>query len=361
VALRAGITTVFDTWGPLESLRRVRDRINAGTAAGSRIFLAGNIIGNGGPWSPDFHPYGNALNPAVVDEVNRHWEQGVGAELTWMPAADVRRVVRDYIAASGIDFVKYASSAHGQPRLIALSPGAQRAIVEEAHASGRTVQACTLTSEALTLAIDAGVDLLQHGSSTGRRPMPDALLARIAGSGLPCVVLLYTERYVAAGRTASGLSAEWRDALDVRERNARRLIEAGGVLLHATDGGVFGPDVGRSPWLGPLFDLPDVPFHLGRSHVLWHQAMIERGMAPMDALVASTRDIARAYHLGDDLGTVEEGRRADLLVLDADPLTDPANYGRIAHVMKDGEFVDRGRLPERPVLTRGHAADPQVE
>src|SRR5262249_5587358 len=53
VALKAGLTTVFDTWGPLEALRRVRDRINAGDAIGSRIFCAGNIIGNAGPWSDD--------------------------------------------------------------------------------------------------------------------------------------------------------------------------------------------------------------------------------------------------------------------------------------------------------------------
>jgi imidazolonepropionase-like amidohydrolase len=89
VALRAGITTVFDTWGPLESLRRVRDRIDAGELPGSRIRFAGNIIGNDGPWSADFFPYRERLNPKVADDVDRHWEQGVGAELTWMPAESV--------------------------------------------------------------------------------------------------------------------------------------------------------------------------------------------------------------------------------------------------------------------------------
>ncbi len=140
VALRAGVTTVFDTWGPLEALRRVRDRIAAGAATGSRIFCAGNIIGNGGPWSPDFTRYGEALNPAVVAEVNRHWTQGVGDELTWLPAEGVREAVRAYIEASGIDFVKYASSAHAHGRFLALSPDAQRAVVEEAHAAGLTAQ-----------------------------------------------------------------------------------------------------------------------------------------------------------------------------------------------------------------------------
>src|ERR1700761_8058266 len=54
IALAQGLTTVFDTWGPRESLTHVRDAINAGTTVGSRVFLAGNIIGLGGPISPDF-------------------------------------------------------------------------------------------------------------------------------------------------------------------------------------------------------------------------------------------------------------------------------------------------------------------
>src|SRR5438128_831272 len=84
ITLRAGITTVFDTWGPLESLQRVRDRIKAGEAPGSRILFGGNMIGNGGPWSADFAAsYGESLNPAVVDAINNHWEQGVGRDLTW--------------------------------------------------------------------------------------------------------------------------------------------------------------------------------------------------------------------------------------------------------------------------------------
>ena len=53
------------------------------------------------------------------------------------------------------------------------------------------------------------------------------------------------------------------------------------------------------------------------------------GEAPMDILIAATRNGAAAYGLDDDLGTVEEGKIADLLILDADPLEDIGNLRQI--------------------------------
>jgi len=68
----------------------------------------------------------------------------------------------------------------------------------------------------------------------------------------------------------------------------------------------------------------------------------------MDALLAATRNIAEAYGKADELGTLEAGKRADLLILDADPLADPRNYRRIVEVLKDGSRIDRAALPESP-------------
>jgi imidazolonepropionase-like amidohydrolase len=351
VALRAGITTVFDTWGPLESLRRVRDRIDSGEIVGSRIFFAGNIIGNAGPWSPDFYSYSNALRQETIDAVNGHWEHGVGSDLTWMTSKDVRTAVRRYISTSGIDFVKYAGSSHAHYRFIALSPYSQQAIVEEAHRAGMTAQACTLAPEALRVAIDAGVDLLQHGNSTGPYPMPRETVDLIAARQLPCVLLLYTERRLAALRADTQLPSHWRENMLVKGGNARALIQAGAKLMLATDGGLFPSTADTDPWLGPFLSLPDSSSYLGRSHMLWLKAAIEHGMTPMDALLATTRNIAEAYKRDADIGTVEVGKRADLLVLDGDPLDDVENYARVALVVKDGEIIEHTRLPERPILT----------
>jgi imidazolonepropionase-like amidohydrolase len=80
---------------------------------------------------------------------------------------------------------------------------------------------------------------------------------------------------------------------------------------------------------------------LGESHFLWLEAVVDRGMAPMDALLAGTRNIAEAYGQADHLGTLEPGKRADLVILEGNPLDDVRNYRRISAVMKDGALVDQ--------------------
>src|SRR5439155_23990902 len=85
IALKSGQTTVFDTWGPRAALIKARDMINAGQAPGSRIYLAGNIIGFDGPVSADFigeaAPY---VSKAFAKRINETWEQGTGRKLLWM-------------------------------------------------------------------------------------------------------------------------------------------------------------------------------------------------------------------------------------------------------------------------------------
>jgi adenine deaminase len=71
----------------------------------------------------------------------------------------------------------------------------------------------------------------------------------------------------------------------------------------------------------------------------------------MDAIVSATRNIAAAYHKLDQLGTVQAGKTADLVVLDADPLADVNNIRKISMVMKDGQVVNRESLPIKKVLT----------
>ena len=350
VALKAGITTVFDTWGPLRPLTTVRDRINRGEVVGSRMFVAGNIIGFGGPFSSDFSSPGDFLGPEIVDRVNREWEQGVGQDLMWLTADGIRRRVREYIEHSDVDFIKYGACGHSTPVLL-FSETAQRAIVEEGHRAGITVQAHTITVESLRMEIEAGADLLQHGNITGKEPMPDDLIAAIAGRGLPIAAIVPTKRYRA---WVQEHGPEWWRTVGLSPAaagNDRRLIDAGARLLLTVDGALMGPRLRRHPALARLRDVVDHSQHFGEGHFYWLEAVTELGMAPMEALLSATRYTAEAYHVADELGALEPGKRADLLILDGDPLDDVRNYRRIVEVMKDGVVVDRDALPVRPIIS----------
>jgi imidazolonepropionase-like amidohydrolase len=353
ITLRAGVTTVFDTYGPLDALLEVRDGIERGERIGSRMFVAGQIIGYPGPLSWESLSRGNLLSQATVDRIERRFDQGreLALELAWRTPDGVGRAVGDYIERCGVDFIKYAACMHDVP-LIVFSEPTQRAIVEAAHRAGLTAQAHTMSVESLRMEVEAGADLLTHPNVTGSEPIPDELLSVIVERRLPSSALIWTEKYRAYALE------NWSD----RERvlfgepvyeNGRRMIEAGARMLLTTDGMIPGRRLLRPPAdNGPVAaGPPDHPFELGESHFLWFVAAAEQGMAPMEALLSATRYVAEAYGKDAELGTLEPGKKADLLILDGDPLDDVHNYRRIAAVMKDGVVVDRDALPARRILT----------
>jgi len=196
IALRAGITTVFDSWGPRAALSRARDEIACGKACGARIYFAGNIVGLGGPLTEDFFPQGReTLLEGFSAQLNRQWQENVGPELLWMSPDQVRAEIRRH-ACSGIDFLKYAVTGHGlkTAQYIQFSPRAQAVIVEEAHRANLTVQTHTTSNEGLHLAVEAGVDLMQHADVTfGPYPIPDETLKLISDRGVPCALLPHTQ------------------------------------------------------------------------------------------------------------------------------------------------------------------------
>ncbi|MDT9600197.1 amidohydrolase family protein [Sphingosinicella rhizophila] len=355
VALKAGMTTVFDTWGPRKVLMTVRDRIDRGETIGSRIRCAGNIIGFDGPFSGDF--FAKAAEVAsswFVDRVNATWVENSGRHLMWMTPAQVGEEVRTYIER-GIDFVKYGATEHGgmaAGAFLQFSELAQRAIVDEAHRAGLTAQSHSTSVEGLRMSIEAGCDLVTHCNMTGPVAIPEETLGLFARSQCGAVIFPLTDAGLEHVKgTVSDL--EW-TMWGAADTNARNLVRSGAPILLANDGGVFAPEMLREPWLkGTWNGLPEAEAlgRLATGHFVWLRAMEEKGMAPMDLLRAATRNIARAYKVDDDFGTLEAGKVADLLILDADPLEAARNYERIHAVMKDGALVDLAGLPEHPLLT----------
>jgi imidazolonepropionase-like amidohydrolase len=81
------------------------------------------------------------------------------------------------------------------------------------------------------------------------------------------------------------------------------------------------------------------------------EGLVELGMSPMQALVAATKNGAYAAGRDQDLGTLEAGKIADLVVLDANPLDDIKNIRKVHTVITGGKVVPHATLPEKRVLS----------
>jgi imidazolonepropionase-like amidohydrolase len=351
IALKNGVTTVFDSWGPRRYLVKARNAINEGQSVGSRIFLAGNIVGLDGPYSVDFFPeLADAVLDGFAQQINSIWQENVGRRLLWMSPEQVRAEMRSYVKRE-IDFVKYAVSGHplDAMEMIQFSPRVQRVIVEESHRAGLTVQTHTTSTESLRLAVEAGVDLLQHGSLTGPECIPEDTLALMVERQVPCAILAFTTNSLAWFREKAK-TAPWAVMYGVADLNEKALMRAGANILMSTDGGV----ISRNTKSGAHYRSKPSDENLeelGEGHFHWFVAVEQKGMKAMDALMAATRNIARAYKVDRDLGTLEAGKIADLLILDKNPLDSALNYRSISLVMKDGRIVDTDALPTRRLLT----------
>src|ERR1700761_3509546 len=236
--LKAGVTTLVDSYGVLPPSIIVRDRINRGETVGSRLLLAGNILGWGGPFSITFSLTKDSDLSLFEEKWNDLLAQGMGEDLADMTPEELR------VAA-----IKYGGTSHFmRPSLIGFSPRQQAVIVGESHKRGKPVQTHATSSEGLRLAVEAGLDLIQHPEMMSR-DLPDDLIALIVSKGVYCGMranlitgsawtLHRAQRAEAEAKIAkmpppqTG-AEQWRrfdllqETSDIQRRNAERLIKAG--------------------------------------------------------------------------------------------------------------------------------------
>jgi imidazolonepropionase-like amidohydrolase len=362
-SLKAGVTTLIDSYGVLPPSIIVRDRIDRGEAVGSRLLLAGNILGWGGTFSLTFSLTKESDLSYFQEKWNDLMAQDMGEEIMDMTPDELRIAMHAYLA-KGVNVIKYGGTSHFlRPSLIGFSPAQQAVIVEEAHKKGVPVQTHATSPEGLRLAVEAGIDLIQH-PELNSRDLPDSLIREIVERKTLCGMRsnMFTgaarQRHLAQRADAEARIAKmpppttgaekWRrfemlgEMDDIQYRNARRLIAAGCRVTPATD--VF---LGDAPEFRRTPKTDEAEPGIGTIRAI--EGLVELGMTPMDAIVAATRNGAASAGF-PDLGTIESGKIADLVLLDADPLADIHNIEKVNAVIARGRPIDRSRLPERPLF-----------
>jgi imidazolonepropionase-like amidohydrolase len=312
--LAAGYTAVRDAAGLDAGFKRA---IEEGLIAGPRLVLSLAIIspigGIGDRTSPSGFPCCGPQDPllpnSVVDTL-----------------ADVRPAVRRMVRA-GADVIKCATTGgassrpqHG-PRDGAFNLDEMQALVDEAHALDRRVMCHALGGRGLEIAVEAGVDSIEHGCYLAEQP---ELLERMAERGIFFVPTFAVYDY----HRKSPQPHVRERALALREPHVlslRRALAAGVKVVAGTDAGGHGHP----------------------ANALELACLVGAGMTPLEALRAATGLAAECLGLERDIGTVEKGKLADLVVVDGDPLADIAvlqKTEKIALVVKGGA-VAADRLP----------------
>lgn len=288
IGLRRGWTTVRDmaTMGGIAI--QVRDLVTRGEMPGPRIVACGSpVCVTGG------HAFGLCVEADGPDAC--------------------RRAAREQLKA-GADFVKAMASHDPFPM-----PGPEqtrpemsleeiRAVFDEAHRWGKRAACHVMGSVAIANVLEAGADVIDHGIY-----LSDALAERMARQGTYYSPTLSAYcRQTMNPRFQRG--EEWARAhavlVEPHLAAIRAAVRAGVKVVTGTDStGVYAEEV---------------------------ELMRQAGLAAMDSLLACTRHAAEALGLADQIGTVGEGKLADLVVLDGDPLADPYALERVHLVVKDG-------------------------
>ncbi len=315
--LRMGFTTVRDVGSYGDDVVEARQAMRYGAFRGPRVLTCGRIIS---PTAP-----GGRFFPGMYREAD-------GAD-------DVRRAVREQLRI-GADFVKVMSTGARSVELedpdpAQLTATELAALVEESHRMGYRVAAHAEGLAGTELAIEHGVDTIEHGMYLHRRP---DLLERMAASGqilVPTLSCFYGVAGTSDPAAPARAAETWSPLLvELAEFN---LEEAGRTLEAARDAGVrIATGFDWTPLGGNAIEIV---------------RMVRHGLSARAALVASTSTAAAALGLDAHVGTVAAGRLADLVVVDGDPLDDVGQLldrERIWLVLQLGEPV-AGAALERPL------------
>ena len=308
IVLRSGVTSLSIPGGTWFIDVALREAINAGMIEGPRIYCAGRFIVTYGSISDNEPSW-----MGTPEHVNGVLANSVSEMIT-----EVRRQCKH-----GVDFIKMADSTWGDFQTI--SKEELEAVVGEAHRRNARIAIHSRGSDSTRAAAEAGVDWIMHADLATKEDLE--LVAEKGVRIMPTMTFL--RHAIEMGRDFGRSDRE----VDQVKHN---LEGSYSMLEHARALGVkvlCGTDSGNSTVM---------PY--GELHANEMEIMVKYGgYTPMEAIVANTRETAFAVGLEGELGTIEAGKLADILILDKDPLADVSvlkNGNHLSAVIKDGKKVN---------------------
>ncbi len=289
----------------------VRDAINAGVMTGPRLLVSGRAIITGS--------HLDLTLPRIAQRA-----PGMTADGPWALRGLTREILR-----TGADWIKTSASGGGgtsdeSPNVRNMTQEELDAIVDEAHAFQKQVAVHCFTTESHKMCVKAGVDTIEHVVFTDDETIRMILEARI-----PVVPTLShrTDHAIEMRRkiaTPENVLSKMKLIQPHTFESFKKMHQAGIKMAMGTDTGLD-PEMGQNA--GEL------------------EVYVQLGMTPMEAIQTATKNAAEALKIDQDLGTLEPGKLADIVVVDGDPSHNISVLRvkeNIKMVMKEGcPYIDK--------------------
>jgi imidazolonepropionase-like amidohydrolase len=311
--LQQGFTSARDVGGGDDTVA-LRNAIDAGKAVGPRLWVALEALG---PTAGHADPH-SGLDAALS---HPGWDHGLVND-----PEEARLRVREH-KSRGANLIKLVpsggiASTGDDPRAQLMTDDEMRVAVETAHGLGMKVAAHVYPASAIEHAVRAGVDSIEHGSFATAETFA---LMKAHGTFLVPTLSVYEVFYAAARDHPELLTpgtAAKELANDLLPKRNLPLAVKSGVRI------AYGTDLGQG------------------DHAMEFGLLVANGLAPVDALRAATASAAELLGAADRIGSLQPGRYADIVATAADPVADPAQFGKVRFVMKGGVVYRRDGRPE---------------
>src|SRR5437667_2775633 len=333
--VEAGFTTVRDLGSRFVASHEfvdvaLRNSINKGVVVGPRMLVATKGIGATGV---HFDPTGGFRDFLFGREPD--YTDGIANG-----PDEVRKAVR-FEVKNGADVIKAAVSGGvlslaDEVDTPQFTPAEMGALVDESHRLRKKVAVHCHGDQAAKEAIEAGVDSIEHGSF-----MKTETLQLMKTKGTYLVPTLMATEYILSKIDSypPALQAKARAAGAARSEMFRNAVKMGVKIALGTDAGVF-----------PHGD-----------NAKEFALMVGLGMRPIDALRSGTSNDADLLGIGQAVGTLEKGKRADIVAMPGDPTADITATEHISFVMKDGKIIRNGPATPRTAAVRDDDIDLPVD